>query len=120
LRLGLAGVAVFSQRALPLAAWTNGLELAGLKTDTEMGYLVLETGVNTQYRYCHFPAVDLGVKQSWVVAAHMCTIASHGRSTDRVALKALTTLPRRPGRQNPNQNTLFLPPAWVLKHFQAS
>lgn len=48
------GVAVFSQRALPLAAWTNGLELAGLKTDTEMGYLVLETGVNTQYRYASY------------------------------------------------------------------
>ena len=51
----MAGVAVFSQRALPLAAWTNGLELAGLKTDTEMGYLVLETGVNMQYR-CVRPA----------------------------------------------------------------
>jgi hypothetical protein len=48
------GVAVFSQRALPLAAWTNGLELAGLKTDTEMGYLVLETGVNMQYRYANY------------------------------------------------------------------
>ena len=44
------GVAVFSQRALPLAAWTNGLELAGVKTDTSMGSLILETGVNNQFR----------------------------------------------------------------------
>ena len=42
------GVAVFSQRAIPLAAWTNGLDLAGMKADTEQGSLILETGVNTQ------------------------------------------------------------------------
>ncbi len=28
-----AGVAVFSRRALPLAAWTNGLEIAAVKAD---------------------------------------------------------------------------------------
>jgi len=48
------GVAVFSQRAIPLAAWTNGLDLAGMKADTEQGSLILETGVNTQFRYANY------------------------------------------------------------------
>jgi len=50
----IPGVAVFSQRALPLAAWTNGLELAALKADPEMGSLLLETGVNTRWRYANY------------------------------------------------------------------
>lgn len=38
------GVAVFSRRALPLAAWTNGLEIACVKADVARACLVLETG----------------------------------------------------------------------------
>lgn len=45
------GVAVFSRRALPLAAWTNGLEIAGVTADVERACLVLETGVNQRWRY---------------------------------------------------------------------
>lgn len=45
------GVAVFSRRALPLAAWTNGLEIAGVTADVERSSLVLETGVNQRWRY---------------------------------------------------------------------
>lgn len=45
------GVAVFSRRALPLAAWTNGLEIAGVKADVERSCLILETGVNQRWRY---------------------------------------------------------------------
>jgi hypothetical protein len=56
-KLGLAedsmipGVAVFSKRATPLAAWTNGLELACLKADVDRSCLLLETGVRDRYRY---------------------------------------------------------------------
>lgn len=45
------GVAVFSRRALPLAAWTNGLEIAAVKADVQRSCLILETGVNQRWRY---------------------------------------------------------------------
>ena len=45
------GVAVFSRRALPLAAWSNGLEISGVKADAERCCLILETGVNQRWRY---------------------------------------------------------------------
>jgi hypothetical protein len=41
---------VFSRRALPLAAWTNGLEIAAVKADVERSSLVLETGVQQRWR----------------------------------------------------------------------
>ena len=46
-----AGVAVFSKRAVPLAAWTSGFELAALVADTDRACLILETGVNQRWRY---------------------------------------------------------------------
>lgn len=45
------GVAVYSRRADPLAAWTDGLELAAVVADTERAALILETGVNKRFRY---------------------------------------------------------------------
>ncbi|PNG99644.1 hypothetical protein TSOC_014573, partial [Tetrabaena socialis] len=42
----IPGVVVFSRRALPLAAWTNGLEIATVKADVARSCLILETGVN--------------------------------------------------------------------------
>lgn len=47
----IPGVAVFSRRALPLAAWTNGLDIATVKADVERSCLILETGVNQRWRY---------------------------------------------------------------------
>eukprot|EP00889_Picochlorum_renovo_P006800 jgi/Picre1/33830/NNA_001309.t1 len=47
----IPGVAVYSRRANPLAAWTNGLELAAVVADTERAFLVLETGVNERWKY---------------------------------------------------------------------
>ncbi|GFH31017.1 uncharacterized protein HaLaN_29964 [Haematococcus lacustris] len=44
-------VAVFSRRALPLAAWTNGLEIAAVKADVARSSLILETGVTQRWRY---------------------------------------------------------------------
>jgi hypothetical protein len=46
----IPGVAVFSRRALPLAAWTNGLEIASVKADVDRSSLVLETGVQQRWR----------------------------------------------------------------------
>jgi hypothetical protein len=45
------GVTVYSRRAAPLAAWTNGLELAAVGADASRAALVLETGVNARWRY---------------------------------------------------------------------
>jgi len=47
----IPGVAVFSRRALPLAAWTSGLEIAAVKADVQRSCLILETGVNQRWRY---------------------------------------------------------------------
>lgn len=47
----IPGLCVFSRRALPLAAWTNGLELAAIKADTDRACLILESGVNQRWRY---------------------------------------------------------------------
>ena len=47
----IPGVAIYSRRAAPLAAWTNGLELAAVVADTERAFLVLETGVNDRWKY---------------------------------------------------------------------
>lgn len=45
------GVAVYSRRANPMAAWTNGLELAAVTADTDRAFLILETGVNERWKY---------------------------------------------------------------------
>lgn len=45
------GLAVFSKRAVPLAAWTSGFELAALVADTDRACVILETGVNQRWRY---------------------------------------------------------------------
>ena len=45
------GVAVYSRRADPMAAWTNGLELAAVVADIDRAFLILETGVNDRWRY---------------------------------------------------------------------
>ena len=39
-----------SRRADPLAAWTNGLDLAAVTADTDRAFLILETGFNQRWR----------------------------------------------------------------------
>ena len=48
------GVAVYSRRADPMAAWTNGLELAAVAADTDRAFLILETGVSQRWRYAAY------------------------------------------------------------------
>jgi hypothetical protein len=46
----IPGILIFSPRALPLAGWMSGLDLAFLKFDTSIGErLILETGVNESW-----------------------------------------------------------------------
>uniref|UniRef100_A0A061R087 Rna binding protein n=1 Tax=Tetraselmis sp. GSL018 TaxID=582737 RepID=A0A061R087_9CHLO len=50
----IPGVAVFSRRAAPLAAWTNSLELASITADKDRACLILETGVSNRWRYASY------------------------------------------------------------------
>lgn len=50
------GVAVFSRRAMPLAAWTNGLEMGMIEVDRDRACLILETGVGKRWRYASYRA----------------------------------------------------------------
>lgn len=45
----IPGLVIFSPRALPMAAWISGLELACLKVDSSQGRLLLETGVTDSW-----------------------------------------------------------------------
>ena len=46
----IPGVLIFSPRALPLAGWMSGLELAWLRLDTNKGTrLILETGATESW-----------------------------------------------------------------------
>ncbi|KAI3426300.1 hypothetical protein D9Q98_008673 [Chlorella vulgaris] len=45
------GVAVYSRRADPLAAWTDSLDLAAVSADTDRAFLILETGFNARWKY---------------------------------------------------------------------
>ena len=45
----IPGLIIFSPRALPLAGWLSGLDLASIKIDTEKDRLLLETGVSDRW-----------------------------------------------------------------------
>eukprot|EP01025_Chloroclados_australasicus_P055703 TRINITY_DN680_c1_g1_i1.p1 TRINITY_DN680_c1_g1~~TRINITY_DN680_c1_g1_i1.p1 ORF type:complete len:388 (-),score=33.20 TRINITY_DN680_c1_g1_i1:412-1536(-) len=60
----IPGVTVFSRRALPLAAWTNALEIAGIKADTERACLMLETGVSERWRYGSYPKTQNAAQEA--------------------------------------------------------
>jgi RNA-binding protein Tab2/Atab2 len=45
----IPGLIIFSSRALPLAGWLSGLDLASIKIDNEKDRLLLETGVSDRW-----------------------------------------------------------------------
>lgn len=45
----IPGLIIFSPRALPLAGWLSGLDLASIKIDSEKDRLLLETGVSDRW-----------------------------------------------------------------------
>jgi len=69
-----AGVAVYSVRSQPLAAWTKGYDLNNLVADPERSCLVLETGVNQRWRYASFrrSAENLEEADAWQQAKKAC------------------------------------------------
>ena len=55
----IPGVIIYSSRALPLAAWLSGLELASLRYQPESAQLVLETGANDAWILASLTTVAL-------------------------------------------------------------
>lgn len=55
----IPGLIIFSGRALPLAAWMSGLELAFLRFNASPPQLVLETGANDAWVLAGLPTADL-------------------------------------------------------------
>lgn len=74
MRFDPAGVAIYSVRAKPLAAWTRGYDLANLVADPDRACLVLETGVNQRWRYCSFRRSDENLEEAeaWEEAKRSC------------------------------------------------
>jgi hypothetical protein len=55
----IPGLIIYSSRALPLAAWMSGLELAFLRFNPTPPQLVLETGANDAWILANLPTADL-------------------------------------------------------------
>jgi hypothetical protein len=55
----IPGLIIFSSRALPLAAWMSGLELAFLRFNPAPPQLVLETGANDSWILASLPQANL-------------------------------------------------------------
>jgi hypothetical protein len=56
----IPGLLVFSSRALPLAAWMSGIELAGVQFDqAQSPRLLLETGLNDRWNLATLPTTAL-------------------------------------------------------------
>jgi len=88
-----AGVAVYSARSVPLAAWTAGYELANLAADADRACLVLETGVNQRWRYGSYrrSPENTAEARAWQDAK-----AAVRRAHPRGRARALTLNPRTP------------------------
>ncbi len=65
-----------SRRADPLAAWTNGLDLAAVVADTDRAFLILETGFNQRWRCALWRGCVLLLSNRLAVPSYMrCTCA---------------------------------------------
>jgi hypothetical protein len=65
----IPGLVIFSPRALALAGWLSGLELAGLKYEQESARLLLETGMNDRWILINLPTAPLQTEAEQFEAA---------------------------------------------------
>lgn len=68
----VSGVVVFSRRALPLAAWTNGLEIASVKADVDRWGMCVYVCVRVHVCACAY--VCMAIK-GMLGGAGLCWIA---------------------------------------------
>ena len=55
----IPGLIIYSSRALPLAAWMSGLEMAFLRFNAQPPQLILETGASDAWILANLPSTDL-------------------------------------------------------------
>ncbi|GAB2260925.1 hypothetical protein Droror1_Dr00011780 [Drosera rotundifolia] len=60
----IPGLAVESSRAMPLAAWMNGLEVCTVETDTARGRLLLSVGISTRYTYATYQKTPVATQEA--------------------------------------------------------
>jgi hypothetical protein len=65
----IPGLVIFSPRALALAGWLSGLELAGLKYEPDPARLLLETGMNDRWILANLPTAPLQTEAEQFEAA---------------------------------------------------
>lgn len=74
----IPGLLVFSSRALPLAAWMSGIELAGVQFDQEQSpRLLLETGLNDRWNLAALPSPELQAEAQQFEAAKQAANGVH-------------------------------------------
>jgi RNA-binding protein Tab2/Atab2 len=71
------GLIIYSSRALPLAAWMSGLELAFLRFNQTPPQLVLETGASDAWILANLPKPDLQAEVKAFEAAKQTTQQIH-------------------------------------------
>ncbi|KAF5736444.1 hypothetical protein HS088_TW14G00586 [Tripterygium wilfordii] len=100
----IPGLAVASSRALPLAAWMNGLEVCSIEADTSRGCLILSVGISTRYVYATYDKtpVTTSEAEAWEAAKkasgglHFLAIQEDLDSEDCVGFWLLLDLPPPP------------------------
>ncbi|GAB2260905.1 hypothetical protein Droror1_Dr00011760 [Drosera rotundifolia] len=60
----IPGLAVESSRAMPLAAWMNGLEVCTVETDTARGRLLLSVGISIRYTYATYQKTPVATQEA--------------------------------------------------------
>ncbi|XP_010257188.1 PREDICTED: uncharacterized protein LOC104597391 [Nelumbo nucifera] len=70
----IPGLAVASSRAIPLAAWMNGLEVCSVEADTSRAGLILSVGISTRYIYATYKKTPATTQEAeaWEAAKKSC------------------------------------------------
>lgn len=70
----IPGLSVASSRAVPLAAWMNGLEACSIEADTAKACLILSVGISTRYVYATYKKtpVTTNEAEAWEEAKKAC------------------------------------------------
>jgi hypothetical protein len=99
----IPGIAVFSRRAFPLAAWTDSHELAAVSTDFNRNCLVIDIGVNQRWLYGYYRTSEAAEREAeaWEIAKkkadglHFLVIQSEIDSDDVDGLWIMWTRPTK-------------------------
>lgn len=70
----IPGLAVATSRAVPLAAWMNGLEVCSVEADLARASLILSVGISTRYVYATYKKtpVTTSEAEAWEAAKKAC------------------------------------------------